>query len=271
MSFLEGVVDILGEGAEDGAGEASASASDIIDKIVIDGADGAAGDEAKIGEEAEAGIKEAKEEMKDVAEKLEKDVPGAAEEAAKLEKNWAETFKNVWENAKTLGKFVGVEMLKGALFYAGTKGCEAVFKALSPDGSDLRTKIAEAIVKEGKVLQDAQDTWSQWLAAHYDDRASYGTVSADGVDIQLFQILQNYIGTVGDQRDKLVPLVNKVQKSKTLDDLKALLTGEIAYAKAVVDLSKNIDSKMTLMTKAGLDSKLADVQAAYASLVVTST
>jgi hypothetical protein len=227
-------------------------------------------------------MEESQNEMKDVVEKLEDGAPGAAEDAQALENSWATKFKNVWASAKTFGSFAGVELAKGALFYAGMKVLQNAFEkptasSSSPSGASTTSatntqanNIVLAINKAGQILQDAQDAWTKWQAANYNNRASYGTVSVMGFDLQLFQVLQNGISTLGNQRDQLTPLVKKAQQTKTLDDVKALLTADIAYAKAVVDLSTQISTKMTAMTDAGLPAKSAEVQAAYSMLVAAS-
>ncbi|KAK1496409.1 hypothetical protein CCUS01_02756 [Colletotrichum cuscutae] len=131
--------------------------------------------------------------------------------------------------------------------------------------------LSLTINKSGKTLQGALDTWSKWQAAHYDNRASYGAISASGFDIQLFQILQNDVSSLGDQRDKMAPLVKTAQQAQTLDSVQTLLQADIAYAQAVVDLSSQITNKMTAMTNDGLQAKSAEVQAAYSNLTALSS
>ncbi|RKU47709.1 hypothetical protein DL546_000073 [Coniochaeta pulveracea] len=288
MSFLGEIVDVIADGAAEdagaGAGEAAgsgvASASEVINSIDIGAGVGDAGEASgNIEADVQDGMEESQNEMRDAVQNLEDGAPGAAEDAQALENGWAQKFKNVWASAKTFGSFAGVELVKGALFYAGMKVLQNAFeKPAASSGSSTggsttnsqATNIVLTINKAGQILQEAQDSWTKWQAAHYDDRASYGSISVAGFDLQLFQVLQNGISSLGDQRDKLTPLVKKAQASKTLDDVKALLTADIAYAKAVFDLSTQISSKMTAMTDAGLPTKSAEVQAAYSMLVAAS-
>ncbi|KAK1526038.1 uncharacterized protein CCOS01_08456 [Colletotrichum costaricense] len=288
MSFLGDMVDVLGDGAEDAgadageAGEAGAesvgSASEVLDSIDIGGDTGDITEgSGNIEGDVKDGMEESQNEMKQVTKELEDGAPDAEENAAALESKWATKFKNVWASAKTFGSFVGVELAKGALFTAGTKILQMAFdKAAAAPGSNNTdtaqiTNIISTVNKSGKTLQDALDTWSKWQAAHYDNRASYGTISAAGFDIQLFQILQNDVSSLGDQRDKMVPLVKTAQQAQTLDSVQALLTADIAYAQAVVDLSNQISTKMTSMTDDGLKAKSVEVQAAYSNLTALSS
>ncbi|EPE33241.1 hypothetical protein GLAREA_06253 [Glarea lozoyensis ATCC 20868] len=305
MSFLGEIVEVLGEGsaeagaregvevaakegAEVGVAEGASSASQVIDEVIIDGAQGA-GKEVEGGgaiqQEAQEAMEASQKEMKDVVEKLEKGEPGALEEANAIESSWKTKFKNVWAGAKTFGGFVGVELAKGALFTAGMKALELVFTKLTHPSvanvaggpgapatpvDDRRLKIIQVINKSGQILQEALDTWSKWQAAHYDNRDSYGTISAAGFDLSIFQILQNGISSLGDQRDKLVPLVSKAKQDNSLEAVKTLLTADIAYAKAVADLNSHISSNMKTMTDDGLPTRSTEVQAAYSTLVAAS-
>ncbi|KAK3324948.1 hypothetical protein B0H66DRAFT_529002 [Apodospora peruviana] len=287
--------DAAGAGAEAGeAAEGANAASEAIDSTIIDGIDGA-GEEVEGGgtieQETQEGMKESQEEVKDVVEKLEKGEAGAAEDAKALEDKLAKGTKDPWANAKKFGKFVGGELAKGALMAVGMQAAQIALAKLLPllgvgpgagnnsgpsggaatAADDPRVKMIQAINQAGKILQDALNTWLKWQAANYANRESYGNISVEGMDIQLFQVLQNKVASLGDQRDKLAPLLKTVQQTKTLDAVKALLTADIAYAQAVVDTSNQISAHMTAMTDAGLPTKAADVQAAYSILVAANT
>ncbi|KAF5005675.1 hypothetical protein FDECE_7909 [Fusarium decemcellulare] len=272
--FLEEATDILADdGAEAGAETEELSATKVLDSLKIDGLD--AGGEVEgggsINQEVQQGMDQSQQEMRDVVEKLEKGEPGAAEEAQQLQSRWATKFQDVWASAKTFGSFVGVEMAKGALFSAGT---EMVKKLLTQPGADPandeRVKISLAIAKSAKILQDALDTWTKWQAAHYEERDSYGSFKDRGLSVPIFVVLQSGISSLAQKRDEMAPLVNKVKQTKTLEAVKALLTADLAYAKAVIDMSNQISSGMTAMMDAGLPTKSAEVQAAYTNLVVVS-
>ncbi|KXH62342.1 hypothetical protein CNYM01_12660 [Colletotrichum nymphaeae SA-01] len=272
MSFLGEIVDVLVDGAEDAGAESGGSASKVLDGIDIGGETGdvteGSGD---IEGDVKDGMVESQNNMKQVIKELEDGAPDAEENAAALESN----SKNIWASAKTFGSFVGVELAKGALFTAGTNILQVAFdKAAAAPGSNAETAqiahIISTVNKSSKALQDALDTWLYWQAAHYDSRASYGVISVAGLDIQLFQILQSGFSGLDNQRYRLVPLVKLAQQVKTLDSVRALLAADIAYTRAVVDLSTNISTKMTLMTDNGLESKSAEVQAACSNLTALS-
>ncbi|KAH8898735.1 hypothetical protein GQ53DRAFT_359529 [Thozetella sp. PMI_491] len=276
--FLSEITESLSEEGIEDAEIGASSASEVVENVAIDGVDAEVEGGGNISEEAREGMEESKEEVKDVVSKLENGEAGAAEEAEALEKGWAEKFKNVWASAKTFGKFVGVELAKGALFYAGTKLMETIFTNISKAGgssgaspdNQKSLQITQTINKAGNILQDALDTWSKWQTAHYGDRESFGSVKASGIDIQIFQILQSGVANLGEKRDKMGTLVKQANKDKTLKSVTALLTADIDYAKSVVDLSLEISTSMTAMTNAGLPTKQAEVQAAYDMLMAAS-
>jgi len=262
MSFLEGIVEIIGNN-----GAASAALESTINGLgeAVEGG-------GTIDEETQEGIKDSQEAIKDVVSSLEKGEPGAAEEAEALENKMAKM--DAWEDPKAFGKFAGNELAKGALFTLGLQVVQTAFQTYfsasgAADAGQL--KIIQAINQAGTPLQDALDTWCKWQAAHYDERGEYGAISAMGMDIQLFQIFQNQVVNLCDQRDKLAPLLKNAQQTKALDDVKALLTADIAYAQAVLDASNTITNQMSAMTAAGLPTNITDVQAACTTLVSAST
>ena len=294
----EGVGEVLGKEAVEGAvekeGVGELGASKVLDDTVaiqnreinieLAGrpvAEGGA--EARAG--LEDGIGDAQREMIDVVQRLERNEAGAIQEARALERNWKETFKNIWSGAKTFGKFVAIETLKGALFYAGMKAIEVAWVKLFPPKQvetaksggtkvlvdDDRVKIIKAINKAGSIIQPAIVSWSNWQAAHYQHKKSYGEVVASGLPIQLFQVLQNAISSVGEVRDAMVPLQTKATNEKSLESAKALLTADIAYAKRVVDLADQIRTSMKSMIGDGLPDKHTELQAAYTILINASS
>ncbi|KAF3940982.1 hypothetical protein ABW19_dt0208590 [Dactylella cylindrospora] len=303
MSFIGEIVEVIGKEAVEGGAEAGAEgtaevsqASKVVDEALVQnkeinidlaGKSEVAEPNVKIEADVEDGIKDAEKEVKDLVEKIENDAPNAVEEAEALEGTWKTKFQNVWGGAKTFGKFVGVEALKGALFYAGMKAIEAAWVKLFPPHQpggeaggqagvtkapvdDDRVKIIKTINKAGEIIQSALDSWSNWQGAHYNSREKYGDVVVSGLHIQLFQVLQSGIAEAGETRDKMAPLLTKAKNEKTLESAKALLTADIAYAKSVVDLADQIRSSMKSMLDAGLPGKYAELQSAYDMLVAAS-
>ncbi|KPM43200.1 hypothetical protein AK830_g3335 [Neonectria ditissima] len=125
--------------------------------------------------------------------------------------------------------------------------------------------------KEFKNACAAPKTFgSFWQAAHFDERKSYGTIHVEQFQLQNFQILQSDVSSLGEQRDRMVPLINAAKQTQTLDAVKALLTADIAYAKAIVDLSGTINDTMPAMIDAGLPDFSTEVQAASTALVVAN-
>jgi hypothetical protein len=103
--------------------------------------------------------------------------------------------KYVWASEKVFGRFAGIELVKGALFHAGMKVLQNAFEkpTTSSGSSSANTQAANIVLTinmAAKIVQDAQNAWIKWQAAHYDDRASYGSISVMGFDLQLFQVLQ---------------------------------------------------------------------------------
>ncbi|KAF4444409.1 hypothetical protein F53441_11134 [Fusarium austroafricanum] len=286
FEYLEGIAGLFKDAPEE-TGEVDGeivdgdkpvtTASEEIDKLQIDGLDNA--DKAvegggTIDQQVQEGMQESQKEMSKVTKELEDGDPDAPEKAKELEKKWSKMFKNVWASAKTFGKFVGVELAKGALFTAGMVLLQDVLAKLAaqqqqaqagsttatPAQPDPRVQAIQAINQAGKILHDAIKTWTKWQAAHFSDRDSFGTITVENFPISIFQILQSDISTLGDQRDKMLPLVITIKKTQALSDIQALLTADIAYAQAVLSLSNQISSNMTALTAAGLPSKTTEIQ-----------
>ncbi|KAK3369946.1 hypothetical protein B0H63DRAFT_514176 [Podospora didyma] len=269
-TFLGEIIQVIG---------ADGGASAALNSTTLRGIDGV-GQQVEgggtIDPETQEGIQESQEAIEDVVSKLEKGAPDAAFVAETLEKKMVHEGKAVWSGGpKAFGKFLGNELAKGVLFTLGLQVTQTGFQSsFTPSGSVAdagQLKMIQAINQAGKTLQSALDTWSKWQAAHYDERGGYGSLQAMGADIQFFEILQNRVATLVDQRDKLAPLLSKAQQTKALDDVKALLAADIQHARAVVDVSNLIPNDMSVMAAAGLPTMTAEVQAALTTLVSAST
>ncbi|KAK3312074.1 hypothetical protein B0H66DRAFT_525016 [Apodospora peruviana] len=273
MSFFPDIVATMTAGYLSASAVMSLGIANGQDGIVVEG-----GDTTGISPEAREGIQQSQEEIKDVVTKLEKSDPCAAADAQELEEKLKKEHKHVWDGPKQFGRFVGGELAKGLLLTNGMQAAQNVYrnlaKATPSDASadEPQAKIIQAINQRGMIIQGALNTWLQWQAAHYGDRENLGTIPIPGLEngMQLFEILQNRISSLSDQRDNLASLLNTVVQTKTLAAVKALLSADIAYAQAVVDVSNMINEQMGQMTDAGLPTMLAEAQGALSTLVAAN-
>lgn len=184
---------------------------------------------------------------------------------------------NVWANAKAFGKFVGVEVAKGALMAVGTEIVEKVWKD-SGTSSAIATravKVLAAVDAAQISVNDVVNDWLNWMGTHYDSRDSYGSIPTTFQSIKVFQILQVQIGDLSNTSDsKVAPLLKTLTTpsnttDKSLDDLTTAVTAWLAQL--AKDASSIEKPPFALMVKEGLTSHVADVsniQAAFKSAIV---
>lgn len=156
-------------------------------------------------------------------------------------------IQNIWESAKKFGKWVGIEVGKGAAFGLGMEAVEKLFKkeankTRSPT-DNKRLEIISAINKASKSIKPKVDDWLLWIARHQDDRDKYGTVKAQDTDINRFQILQEKLGGLSVFRDKNVtPAANNAVKAKDVASAKDLLQKNIQYIQKCLAISQLIQT-----------------------------
>lgn len=157
-------------------------------------------------------------------------------------------IKNIWESAKTLGKWIGIEVGKGAAFAAGMMAVERLFRkeaeiSHSPK-DDKRLGIITAISKANDSIKSIFRDWLVWVAKHQDDRDKYGSITVEDISISRFEIFQEKLGNLSLFRDtKVTPALSKAVKDKGVENAQDLLEEFIRYTQKCLDVSKGIQAK----------------------------
>lgn len=178
----------------------------------------------------------------------------------------------IWQNAQSFAKWVAKELAKGALFEAAMRSFTAIVHAIqysdpSPDTQQFITLVT-AINNAHQSLAKCTDDWLTWLNNHFDSRASYGSITVEGVTIQHFQIIQQKVGDLNIYiTNNISPRIVTANKAKSLDAMESLQAGMIKYIEQVKDVNRDV-LKMTSMMSAGLQDHHADIQNAITALNV---
>ena len=201
---------------------------------------------------------------------MEAEAKDAAKEVKELKNVTAEV--DPWEKPKMFGKWVGMEIGKGALFVVGMKAVEAAFSAATKPANGTPSKEAlkslqqaehsrEAMDKAKKIL----DAWHKWLLHNYTKRQSFGSVTTQGVKVTTYQIFQGQILALDDIRNGAVTkAATKAVKSKTSDDLKAMIKQEQKLVKEIVKATKWLKEYGKKLTKADNGVGIYSTEAAEA-------
>ncbi|KAH7178311.1 hypothetical protein DER46DRAFT_569955 [Fusarium sp. MPI-SDFR-AT-0072] len=204
------------------------------------------------------GILDSQKESESIVIELENRKPQAVETAKNLESKWSSQSKNACSSARAFGEFVGAELTKGALFTAGLKTLQATAS------NDKRIQI---ISTAETTFHDILATWIAWQAFAYAQRDDFGQIEVEDLHTTRFEILQNQISDLSDQRDKMVPLLKAIKDTNAGSDVQALLVAEISYGQDIARLSDMISRQMSAMTNAGLPPKTNEVRSALAAFM----
>ncbi|KAF4549620.1 Hypothetical protein D9617_20g026760 [Elsinoe fawcettii] len=200
-------------------------------------------------------------------------------QAAKIKSKW--TVQNIWENAKSFGKFVGIEAAKGALCQAGMEAVQKIAEAIEKksgdsgdgdDGSDSSDALALANKLAGvsQTLQSILDAWLLWFANHYDNKDDYGSVSVEGTDISRFQIVQNKISDASSVLEtKVAPAITVATNDNNLASIQSLQSAYTELYTKMAAVSDDITTKEQKMVTDGLDASQTDLNTVKATLGVS--
>ncbi|KAF3940960.1 hypothetical protein ABW19_dt0206920 [Dactylella cylindrospora] len=177
----------------------------------------------------------------------------------------------IFEGAVAFAKWAAIEAAKQAVFYGGMKAAEAAFHAVA---DALKTPESQALSAKLTKLNDAASTlnsittdWLSWSKSHYDDRSSYGSVTVLRVSVTRYEVLQNNLGSLGDELNaKVAPPLLAFNKSKTAADLETLRVAMVNYATKVKSQSDSIKANEQTMVAAGLQDHQADIASALSNL-----
>ena len=209
----------------------------------------------------EAGFNESREELKKLTDPA---------NVGNIESRWTAT--NIWKDAKSFGKFVGTEAGKGACFTGGMKIVEKIWEAASKKpGADENAKNAFVVSKRlheaGYTMQQVSAKWQLWLANHYENRGSYGSVDFEGTSISRFQILQNKVSDMTKVQDeKIGPAITAASRQRTLDSLHGLTIAYMEMLDKAYLVSTDISTHEQLMIKDGLTDSRASLDIAKSAL-----
>ncbi|KAI1352899.1 hypothetical protein F5Y01DRAFT_313263 [Xylaria sp. FL0043] len=203
--------------------------------------------------EVEEGLKEGKEATKDLNKV-----------------NPAETVDK-WANPKSWGKWVAIELAKGILFGVGTVIVSETWDAIkAKSASPANNTLADAASKSSAAIQTISkivDEWHLWLKDHYDDRAKYGSVSVQGLDILKFEIFQVAVSNIDTERDdKMIPVAATAKNNPTKDTLLALLNEEVVFTQLAIKAAADARDNEPLMVADGLVNHYNDLQAPLQTL-----
>lgn len=178
----------------------------------------------------------------------------------------APKIPNIWKSALQFGKWVGIEVGKGAAFALGMAAVEKLFKKEAnkthSSTDNKRLEIVTAINKAEKSIKPMLDDWGLWLAQHQDNRDNYGSVKAEDFDVKRFQILQEKLGSLTVFRDnKVAPAMKKAVEAKDVASAKDLLQQYIQYIQKCLDVSQGIQADgYKLMVSDGLQNHHAEFE-----------
>lgn len=270
---FEGITRLFEEAGE-GAGK---TGDEIVDEVVANGADGQAAEFADAGVKPEVDANGQPVADADPAEAMKegsKEVADAAKDGKSIAERWNDAKKYMWDNKVKFAKFVGVEVGKGALFTAGMQAVEKLwdlaFKSDPSPTNDTRSQIIKACNQAGGILNPIVTEWRGWLAAHFDDRDKYGSVSVEGTDISRFQILQSKLSDFTSLQDTIYTLATTANTSKDVPSAQALLDEWKVYVGKAVALGVDIVTKESLMVADGLKDHSADLAGATSALNVST-
>ncbi|KAJ3519260.1 hypothetical protein NM208_g14193 [Fusarium decemcellulare] len=124
-------------------------------------------------------------------------------------------------------------------------------------------KTNEAVAALHAVTSD----WVHWSAAHYDNRASYGSLEVSGGSVMRFEILQFNISALTDMlHSEDAPVLVDFYKSNTAGDLDTLRAKLLTYCQNVKGQSDSIAGSDHAMVADGLQPHQDDIAKALAAL-----
>lgn len=200
----------------------------------------------------------------------EEEIERAAEEASKEVKDLRKvdvTDIDPWESRKKFGKWVGTEIAKGALFVVGMKVVEAAFQAAAqPVNGKQPSKEAQDALNMAKnstaamkIVKKVLEAWNKWLVHNYLKRKTFGSAIAEGVKMWHYQVFQSQVADLNDTRNGVVTkAATKASKSKSLADIKTLVTQEQKLIKEMKKVSNWLQEKGGKLTRGGLEEYSAD-------------
>ncbi|KAK3324947.1 hypothetical protein B0H66DRAFT_615255 [Apodospora peruviana] len=172
------------------------------------------------------------------------------------------------QGAVAFGRWVATQAAKQALFYAGMKAVTAIFQGLTTN--PLYAGLADEVLSTNSAadgLHAATNAWAQWSTAHYDNRASYGSVDVMGTSMTHFAILQSNLGALNDiLTTSVAPALVAFKGSSAYPDLVTLRAALLAYAQKVKAQSDSILMYEALMIEDGLEFYGLAIEQAIAAL-----
>lgn len=200
--------------------------------------------------------------MKEGADEITADVKAGKSIQERLQS----AMKFMWDSKWKFAKFVGMEVAKGALFFAGSKAVEVIWDAATKKDpsptNNQRLKIIQACNQAGGILRPIITEWRGWLTAHFDKRDNYGTVSVEGIDITRYQILQEKFSDFNTLQDAIHASAVTANTNKDVPSAQALLAKWKEYVAKVVAAGDDIKTKEPLMVADGLKDHTDDLQKA---------
>ncbi|KAK1526039.1 uncharacterized protein CCOS01_08457 [Colletotrichum costaricense] len=270
MAFLLELIPIIAEAAEAGGAAATVAeaAAPEVASVAVD-AGAAASEGAAAGVDTGAAGADA---AADAAAQAVSKVPVFDMTTSGTTAGANAAREAIMQGAIQFGKWAANEAAKQALFYAGMKAAGALFQAAAasspndPAIAALAAKFNQTTAAVNALHTTTQD-WAQWSTAHYDNRASYGTVNAAGANLTRFEILQYNLGSLADALGQNVtPALVTFNTTKNEANLDTLRTALLAYAQNVKGQSDSITNNEQAMVSDGLQAHQSDVAGAITSL-----
>lgn len=274
MAGLFELLPFIGEGLAKAAPEIADAVADGVADGAADGADGA--DDDGDGDD-DGGDDDAKNSSETPPTRSK--VPVFDMTASGTRAGADAAFKSIFNDALSFGKWIAVQAVKQAAFYAGMKAINVLFHTLlsnsvasgggtpDPTTSALFTQVT-AVTDASHTLEHAMGGWIAWSKAHFADAASYGSVTILGSTSNRYDILQYDIGAMNDMLDqKVSTALAAFNKDKTETNMQALKAVLVTYAQQISNQAKSIAANETAMVKAGLVPHDVDTNQAYHSLL----
>ncbi|KAK1756200.1 hypothetical protein QBC47DRAFT_460059 [Echria macrotheca] len=191
--------------------------------------------------------------------------------AANLGRSAARLATNIWGNKLAYAKAAGIEVGKGAFFTAGMKAFESTWKSIFETNptpvNKRRVAIIQAVNKQRKIITVILKEWQTWMTEHFDNRESYGHISVEGVNIGIFQILQNKISVAREYDESAVQRALELAAEKgDQQSAESFLTKEQAFIRLVTEAAGFIKTKGGKMVDDGLKHHYEDVEQAEQAL-----
>ena len=175
------------------------------------------------------------------------------------------------ETAVQASQWVARQIVEFEAFDLGMQALEKAIAKLreitkSPEAKEM-DEIVQKFNKAITLLDAALKQWSNWMAANFDKKASFGNIQTPAISLLRFDIFRNRLGTLVDIRKNQVSSAGiTASKTPTVDNFRALLRAAQSYCTEMGQLSQELMQPGTPLADGGLNSFKDDIQTAQNTL-----